>query len=329
MNYYRPIVSYGKDKPENAMSVAGGNSWFSEVEKISLTEASKIIKIKDMPNEILNNITRNRSNFSGLSMGKVHVMGVLNVTPDSFSDGGQHFDADVAISRGQEMLEEGASIIDIGGESTRPGADFVDRFSELNRISPVVDAMASLGTISIDTRKADVAREGLSKGAKIFNDVSALSFDPRSLNVLTETGASVCLMHASGDPQTMQDNPSYENVLLDVYDFLASRVELCVQAGIDISKISIDPGIGFGKTIEHNLLLIKGISLFHGIGCPILLGVSRKRFIGEIGKAQNTADRLGGSIAVGLEGLRQGVQMLRVHDVKETVQAVRLFEAIR
>ena len=161
MNYYRPIVFYGKDKPENAMSVAGGNSWFSEVEKISRTEASKIIKIKDIPNEILNNITRNRSNFSGLSMGKVHVMGVLNVTPDSFSDGGQHFDADVAISRGQEMLEEGASIIDIGGESTRPGADFVDRFSELNRISPVVDAMASLGTISIDTRKADVAREGL------------------------------------------------------------------------------------------------------------------------------------------------------------------------
>jgi dihydropteroate synthase len=282
-----------------------------------------------MPKKILNNITRNRSNFSGLSMDKVHVMGVLNITPDSFSDGGQHYDADVAITRGKEMLEEGASIIDIGGESTRPGADFVDRFSELNRISPVVDAMASLGTISIDTRKADVAREGLSKGAKIFNDVSALSFDPRSLNVLAETGASVCLMHASGDPQTMQDNPSYDNVLLDVYDFLASRVELCVQAGIDISKISIDPGIGFGKTIEHNLLLIKGISLFHGIGCPILLGVSRKRFIGEIGKAQNTADRLGGSIAVGLEGLRQGVQMLRVHDVKETVQAVRLFEAIR
>jgi len=188
--------------------------------------------------------------------------------------------------------------------------------------------LAELGIISVDTRKADVAREAISQGAMIFNDVSALSFDPRSLNVLAESGASVCLMHASGDPQTMQDNPTYDDVLLDVYDFLMSRVELCLQAGIDLSKISIDPGIGFGKTIEHNLLLIKGMSLFHGIGCPILLGVSRKRFIGEIGKAQNTADRLGGSIAVGLEGLRQGVQMLRVHDVRETVQAVRLFEAM-
>ena len=328
MNYYRPIVSYGKNRPKHAMPIAGGNAWFSEVEKLSRNENSTIITLKDVPGDILNNITRKRSNFSGLSMSNAHVMGVLNVTPDSFSDGGQHYDIDIAVRRGKEMLDEGASIVDIGGESTRPGADFVDRFSELNRVSTVVDALAELGIISVDTRKADVAREAISQGAMIFNDVSALSFDPRSLNVLAESGASVCLMHASGDPQTMQDNPTYDDVLLDVYDFLMSRVELCLQAGIDLSKISIDPGIGFGKTIEHNLLLIKGMSLLHGIGCTILLGVSRKRFIGEIGKAQNTADRLGGSIAVGLEGLRQGVQMLRVHDVRETVQAVRLFEAM-
>ena len=310
------------------MPIAGGKSWFTEAEVLSRNKNSSIIDIKDIPVETLKNITGSRPDFAGLNMRSAHVMGVLNVTPDSFSDGGQYNEVSAAIDRGKKMIEEGASIIDIGGESTRPGADFVDRFSELNRVSPVVDGMANLGIISIDTRKADVARAGILKGAKIFNDVSSLSFDPRSLNVLAETGASVCLMHASGDPQTMQVNPSYDNVLLDVYDFLSSKVKLCLDAGIDISKISIDPGIGFGKTLEHNLLLIRGLSLFHGIGCPILLGVSRKRFIGEIGKAQNTADRLGGSIAVGLEGLRQGVQMLRVHDVKETVQAVRLFEAI-
>ena len=328
MDYYRPIVSYGKDSSNNSMPIAGGKSWFTEAEVLSRNKNSSIIDIKDIPVETLKNITGSRPNFAGLNMRSAHVMGVLNVTPDSFSDGGQYNEVSTAIDRGKKMIEEGASIIDIGGESTRPGADFVDRFSELNRVSPVVDGMANLGIISIDTRKADVARAGILKGAKIFNDVSSLSFDPRSLNVLAETGASVCLMHASGDPQTMQVNPSYDNVLLDVYDFLSSKVKLCLDAGIDISKISIDLGIGFGKTLEHNLLLIRGLSLFHGIGCPILLGVSRKRFIGEIGKAQNTADRLGGSIAVGLEGLRQGVQMLRVHDVKETVQAVRLFEAI-
>ena len=328
MDYYRPIVSYGKDSSNKSMPIAGGKSWFTEAEVLSRNKNSSIIDIKDIPVETLKNITGSRPDFAGLNMRSAHVMGVLNVTPDSFSDGGQYNEATAAIDRGKKMIEEGASIIDIGGESTRPGADFVDRFSELNRVSPVVDGMANLGIISIDTRKADVARAGILKGAKIFNDVSSLSFDPRSLNVLAETGASVCLMHASGDPQTMQVNPTYDNVLLDVYDFLSLKVKLCLDAGIDISKISIDPGIGFGKTLEHNLLLIRGLSLFHGIGCPILLGVSRKRFIGEIGKAQNTADRLGGSIAVGLEGLRQGVQMLRVHDVKETVQAVRLFEAI-
>ena len=166
MNYYRPIVSYGKNGPKYAMSIAGGNAWFSEVEKLSRNENSTIISLKDVPGDILNNITRERSDFSGLSMSNAHVMGVLNVTPDSFSDGGQHYDVDIAVSRGKEMLDEGASIVDIGGESTRPGADFVDRFSELNRVSPVVNALAKLGEISIDTRKADVAREAISQAQR-------------------------------------------------------------------------------------------------------------------------------------------------------------------
>ena len=328
MEYYRPVASYGRIRPKEALPLAGGGAWFTDVEVLSRGNASTWIKGKDIPIELRECISSARPSFSGLNMNKTQVMGVLNITPDSFSDGGLYEEMEAAIARGHDMLSEGANIIDIGGESTRPGADFVDRFSELNRIAPVVKALAETALVSIDTRKADVARAAFLNGAKIFNDISALSFDPRSLNILAESGSSVCLMHASGDPTTMQDNPRYDNVLLDVYDYLASRVELCIYAGIDKSRISIDPGIGFGKSLEHNMLLIKGLTLFHGIGCPILLGVSRKKFIGKIGKAQDAADRVGGSIAVALEGLRQGVQMLRVHDVKETVQAVLLFEAM-
>ena len=327
MAYYRPITNYG-NRPENAHAIAGGNAWFTHAQVLSRKHPEKIISADAIPVPEMERLCAPRPAFAGLDMSHAHVMGVLNTTPDSFSDGGLHETVDDAVTRGNEMLAQGASIVDIGGESTRPGADFVDRVAEINRVTPVIEAMRGNALLSIDTRKADVARAAISAGAQIFNDVTALSFDPRSLSVLLDTDASVCLMHASGDPKTMQDNPSYDNVLLDVYDYLADRVALCEQAGIARSRICIDPGIGFGKTTEHNLLLIRGLSLFHGLGCPILLGVSRKRFIGEIGQAQDPADRVGGSVAVGLEGLRQGVQLLRVHDVKETVQAVRLFEAM-
>lgn len=328
MTYYRPIARYGTARPDTAIQLAGGKAWFETVEILSREAAPSVVGVKDIPPEILQTLSRERPDFAGLSMSKTQVMGVLNTTPDSFSDGGLHETADNAITRGHEMTAQGASIIDVGGESTRPGADFVDRIEETNRVSPVISELAKTATVSIDTRKADVARTAIEAGAVIFNDVTALSFDPRSLSVVAQSGAHVCLMHASGDPKTMQDDPNYDDVVLDVYDYLKSRVDMCVNAGVPLSKISVDPGIGFGKTTEHNLLLIRALSLFHGLGAPILLGVSRKRFIGEIGKAQEPADRVGGSIAVALEGLRQGVQLLRVHDVKETVQAVRLFEAM-
>jgi dihydropteroate synthase len=328
MAYYRPITSYGSHRRAGALTLAGGNAWFDKAEVLSRDTSPQIIDAQELPPQIRDNLCEPRPEFANLDMARAHVMGVLNTTPDSFSDGGLHEDADIAIARGREMLAQGAAIIDVGGESTRPGADFVDRIAEINRVQPVISALSSEALISIDTRKADVARAAMDAGAQIFNDVTALSFDPRSLSVLEQTGASVCLMHASGDPKTMQDDPRYDNVLLEVYDYLATRVQLCLDAGIPKSKISIDPGIGFGKTTAHNLLLIRGLSLFHGLGCPILLGVSRKRFIGELGDAQLAADRVGGSIAVALEGLRQGVQLLRVHDVKETVQAVKLFEAM-
>ncbi|GLQ34571.1 dihydropteroate synthase [Amylibacter marinus] len=328
MAYYQPLVQNHPARPRSAHILAGGPLWFTHCLKHSRTAAPEITDADDIPGTTLQSLTAPRGTILGLSMDRPKIMGVLNTTPDSFSDGGMHNTFDAAVHRGQEMHQQGADVIDIGGESTRPGADFVDRIEERNRIEPVVKALSKIAPISIDTRKADVARAALDGGAGMFNDVTALSYDPRSLSLVGTSQPDVCLMHASGDPKTMQDNPRYDNVLLDVYDYLAARVQACVDAGLSKSKITIDPGIGFGKTLEHNMLLIRGLSLFHGLGCPILLGVSRKRFIGTLGQAQDPADRLGGSLAVGLEGLAQGAQILRVHDVFETAQALRLWQAM-
>jgi dihydropteroate synthase len=221
-------------------------------------------------------------------------------------------------------------LLDIGGESTRPGADFVDNITEIARTVPVIEALKSAGVktpISIDTRKADVANAALNAGAVMFNDVTALRYDPDSLPLVAEMQPYICLMHSPSDPKTMQNNPNYANVLLDIYDHLEERIIACANAGLPLDRIVIDPGIGFGKTLDHNLQLIRGLSLFHGLGCPVLLGVSRKRFIGDLGYAQEPADRVAGSIAIGLEGLRQGVQFLRVHDIWQTRQAINLWQA--
>ncbi|MEM7243170.1 MAG: dihydropteroate synthase [Pseudomonadota bacterium] len=328
MDYFRPIPIADQDRPKEAVRLAGGPVWFSEVEVLARGVAPHILGIRDLPTDVIETLTAQRDAIAGLDMAGPKIMGVLNVTPDSFSDGGDYFDAEDAMSRGRAMIAEGADIIDIGGESTRPGADFVGSDDEIGRVVPVVRALRDQAVLSIDTRKADVAMAALGAGAVIFNDVSALSFDENSVSVAAKHNAVVCLMHASGDPKTMQDNPHYDDVLLDIYDYLAERVAFCEGNGIPKARIMVDPGIGFGKTTEHNLLLLRKISLFHGLGCPILLGVSRKRFIGEIGDAQNAANRFPGSLAVGLDALRQGVQILRVHDVWQTRQALHLWTAL-
>ena len=328
-SYFRPIVQSDGLRSKEAVVLAGGAHWFDRVEIIGRDRQNKSVPVGEVPPDVLEKLCAPRTDFAGLSMDHPKLMGVLNVTPDSFSDGGDHFDPAAAIHRGEAMFKEGADIVDIGGESTRPGADFVDSAAEIGRISPVVEGLKGKGVLSIDTRKSDVADVALSNGTNIFNDVTALSFDPASLGVAAKNNSYVCLMHASGDPKTMQDNPEYKNVVLDVYDYLEARIQTCEEAGIPRARIMIDPGIGFGKTTAHNLLLIRKISIFHGLGCPILLGVSRKRFIGELGKVQEPADRLGGSLAIGLEGLRQGVQVLRVHDVAQTKQAMRLMGALQ
>lgn len=330
MNYYRPIAQIDRCRPKGAVALAGGWSWFSHAECLTRNGTAEVVSVTDIPENVLNNLSMPRSPICGLDMGVPQIMAVLNVTPDSFSDGGQHDTFTGALSRAQAMIAEGATMLDIGGESTRPGADLVDSALEITRTAPVIEALQSAGVsvpISIDTRKADVAKAALDAGARMFNDVTALCYDVGSLPLAVDAQPYVCLMHSPSDPKTMQNKPTYANVLLDIYDHLEDRVAACVAAGLPKERIVVDPGIGFGKTIDHNLQLIRGLSLFHGLGCPVLLGVSRKRFIGELGFAQEPADRVPGSLAIALEGLRQGVQFLRVHDIWQTRQAVNLWQS--
>ncbi len=329
MAYYRPIAQTDRCRPKGALAIAGGWSWFSHAECLTRDGDAQVVPIADIPETVLANISRARGPVCGLDMATPQVMGILNVTPDSFSDGGQHHSFDDAIARAKNMVEQGADLLDVGGESTRPGADFVESTDEITRTTPVIQALQAAGVttpISIDTRKADVAKAALNAGAVMFNDVTALQYDADSLPLACEMQPFVCLMHSPSDPKTMQNDPTYADVLLDIYDHLEARVAACVQAGLPKNRIVVDPGIGFGKTLDHNLQLIRGLSLFHGLGCAVLLGVSRKRFIGTLGDAQEPADRAPGSLAIGLEGLRQGVQFLRVHDVWQTRQAINLWQ---
>ncbi|NNG04092.1 MAG: dihydropteroate synthase [Inquilinus sp.] len=254
------------------------------------------------------------------------LMGVVNVTPDSFSDGGDFADPGRAIEHGLALLEEGADILDIGGESTRPGAEPVSPDEEAARVLPVIEALARAGaTISIDTRHAVTLRAALDAGATILNDVTALTGDPDSLATAAASGAPVVLMHMQGQPRTMQADPRYDDAPLDVYDFLAARVAACEAAGLPRERLTIDPGIGFGKTAAHNARILRHTALLHGLGCPVLIGVSRKRFIAALSRDEPPKQRLGGSLAAALAAVAQGAQILRVHDVAQTRQALAVW----
>ncbi len=261
--------------------------------------------------------------------GSPKIMGIVNVTPDSFSDGGQYNDVDRAIAHGVQLLKEGADILDIGGESTRPNAEIVSVEQEIERVIPVIEGLSKLvQNISIDTRNAKTMRAAIEAGVNMINDVSALSHDPQSLSVAAQSGLPVCLMHMQGSPQDMQDRPTYENVIDDIMAYFEARLKICAANGITQDQIILDPGIGFGKTLEHNLSIIKHIDQFKRFGCPVLLGTSRKSFIGAVTGADNAQDRLGGSLASALYGVKNGADILRVHDVKETRQAIDINHAI-
>ena len=326
--------------------LAGGLLWFSAAEltvmdgpeRISTELVSVEHLAAELPQEVGETWRRLMGARAALNIGsrtvrldQPQVVGILNVTPDSFSDGGLHWDPGEASEAGHAMAAAGAAIVDVGGESTRPGAKPVWEGDELKRVLPVIRQLAGSGTaVSIDTRKAAVMEAAVTQGAGLINDVSALLYDERSAEIAAKAGCPVVLMHHRGDPETMQQAPRYERpVLFEVYDWLEERIEAAVAAGIDRSRIVIDPGIGFGKTVQHNLELLNGLALLHGLGCALMLGASRKRMIGALSGEAPASQRLGGSVALALKGAEQGAQLLRVHDVPETVQALRVWRGLR
>ena len=258
------------------------------------------------------------------------VMGVINATPDSFSDGGQFMRPEVALEQARKLIAQGADCLDIGGESTRPGSDPVDTGEELARVLPIIQAIRreSLIAISIDTRKPEIARAAVTAGADCWNDVSALTFAPDSLATAVELDVPVVLMHAQGDPKTMQQDPQYRDVTGEVLNFLVGRIGQAIQAGLKLSNIIVDPGIGFGKTLEHNLTLMRDLPRIVALGRPVLVGASRKRFIAALDQGAEVGDRLGGSVAAAMFAAQQGAQILRVHDVSETRQALTVQAAL-
>ena len=329
-SYFRPIVRTGLPRSKNSIFLAETKYWISEAEEIKFGETKKLISIKDVPDWWTKRWLKKRSDILGMDFGFPKLMGILNITPDSFSDGGQHVKLDAALNQAKFMEKNGADIIDIGGESTRPGALTVPILEEIKRIEPVIKGIAAKSKIpiSIDTRKSEVASAARRAGASMVNDVSGFTFDPKLLLYCSKYKLPVCVMHMQGSPENMQNNPKYENILIEVFDFLENQIAMLVQAGVSKDHIIADVGIGFGKNLKHNLSLIKNISLFHGLGVPLLLGVSRKSIISNVAKVEKLSDRVHGSVSLAISALGQGVQLFRVHDVAETKQAFDLWVAV-
>ena len=329
-SYFRPIVRIGSPRSKNSIFLAETNYWVSEAEEIKFGKKTKLVSINDVPDWWKKRWLKKRSDILGMEFGFPKLMGILNVTPDSFSDGGNHVELDAALNQAKFMEQNGVDIIDIGGESTRPGALTVPILEEIKRIEPVINGISSRSKIpiSVDTRKSDVASAARKAGASMVNDVSGFTFDTNLLSFCSKYKLPVCVMHMKGSPENMQNNPKYKNILIDVFDFLENQIGVLVQAGISRDHIIADVGIGFGKNKGHNLTLIKNISLFHGLGVPLLLGVSRKSIISNVARVEKMSDRVHGSISLAISALGQGVQLFRVHDVAETKQAFDLWVAV-
>lgn len=353
--YFRPTgfvdAPFGLDK--QTLRLAGGLHWFSAFDAIAVDGGERLgphlVRVEDLDSfldtltdeqakagrQAVNRVTTERTPFQlgdrVLRFDEPRIAGILNVTPDSFSDGGQHSDdPDGAANAGFAMSAAGAALIDVGGESTRPGAQDVWEGDELERVVPVVERLAASGTaISIDTRKAAVMEAAIAAGASIVNDVSALRYDDRAMKVVAEAGCPVIIMHHAGKGHELHSDPNYRDPLIEVYDWFVDRIAALEAAGIARDKIVVDPGIGFGKALQHNLALINGLSLFHTLGCPIMLGASRKRLIGALSNEAPVEQRLGGSVSLSVIAAAQGVQLLRVHDVAETVQAMHVWRGLR
>jgi len=325
--------------------LAGGMNWFAAVELICIEGhqrvSTELAPVEGIGGRFDDDMAAQWKALTGpraplqlgertIRLDQPQAMGIINATPDSFSDGGRFADAAAAAEAGGEMAARGAAIIDVGGESTRPGARVVWEGDEIERIVPVIQQLALGGAaVSVDTRKADVMTAAFEAGARMINDVSALTFDQRSAEVVAASGAPIVLMHHQGAPEVMQDDPRYDDVLVEVYLWLEERIAAAQGAGIARDKILIDPGFGFGKRLADNLELMNGLALFHSLGCPIVIGPSRKRTIGALSGEAPVDARLGGSIAFALKAVEQGAQIVRVHDVFETVQALRVWRGLR
>jgi len=330
---YRPIPRLGARSGGHggSLPVAGSRAvWFNTVERTAEDGSVKVISPGGLNGEGRRRLSGQRPDLCGLSLDRPRVMGILNVTPDSFSDGGDFTGLEAAVA-GALRMAGSADILDIGGESTRPGAEDVEIAEEIRRTVPVIEAIRAAGVttpISIDTRKARVAEAALDAGADMVNDVSAFTYDPELAALCAARDVPVCLMHAKGTPADMQKAPAYDDVVAEVLGFLEERIAFAVGQGVTRERIVTDPGIGFGKTQAHNLTLLRNLAAFHDLGLPVLLGASRKRFIGDIGGAPGAKDRLGGSLSIALHAAQEGVHILRVHDTYETTQALRLFAAL-
>ena len=311
---------------------------FDHIEIITRKSKRKISisEIKYLPNDLkkkvnldIKKIKNKKKNFSNLKFKKVpNILGVLNLTPDSFSDGGKFNTKKKGINHAIKLYKEGADLIDVGGESTRPGSKEVNKEDEWNRINDILKSIVKKIPISLDTRKSEIMKNGIKVGVKLINDVSGLSFDPETINILKKYKIPFVIQHTLGTPENMQKNPKYKNELLDIYDFFEEKIKLLRSKGIKHNNIILDPGIGFGKKLKHNMNLIRRVSIFHSLGFPILVGNSRKRFIKDISKKNDSYTRIGGTISSSLYLMMQGVQILRIHDVNEVMQAIKVFKEI-
>ena len=255
-------------------------------------------------------------------------MGILNITPDSFSDGGKYVQSHLAKKQLNYLFKSGADLVDIGGESTRPGSQPVNSKTEWNRIKNILKSVGKKKIISLDTRKSEIMEKGINLGVKLINDVSGLNYDEKSIEVLKKYKTPFVLQHSLGNPDVMQKNPKYKNVILDIYDFFEEKIKFLRRIGINHNNIILDPGIGFGKNLKHNMTIIKNISIYHSLGLPILLGISRKKFIKELSGKNDSSLRLGGTVSSSIFAMMQGVQILRVHDVNEVVRGIKVFKEL-
>jgi len=298
--------------------------------KISIKKVYKLPKLlKKKVNLDLKNIKSKKKNFANLNFKKIpNIMGILNLTPDSFSDGGKFNSKKKGIDHALQMFQSGANIIDVGGESTRPGSNSVNKKLEWSRMEKIIRSISKKIPLSLDTRKSEIMEKGIKYGVKIINDVSGLVYDSKTINILKKYKIPFVIQHSQGTPENMQNKPRYKNELLDIYDFFEDKIKFLRSIGIKHNNIIIDPGIGFGKNLKHNMNLIHNISIFHALGFPILVGNSKKRFIKDLTGDNDTKNRIGGTVASSIYLMMQGVQILRIHDVNELLQGVKVFKEL-